>query len=116
MDPKQLLIQSLQAAVAAAGPLKILPDHLPHPPSGRTLVIGAGKAAASMALAVEQHWPRDTALEGLVVTRYRHAASGSSKPDTLSPTRPASPPRKRFCSGSGALRRATCSSPTYPAA
>jgi len=72
MDPKQLLTQSFEAAVAAAGPLKILPDHLPHPPSGRTLVIGAGKAAASMALAVEQHWPRDTALEGLVVTRYKH--------------------------------------------
>ncbi|TMH41124.1 MAG: glycerate kinase [Betaproteobacteria bacterium] len=72
MDPKQLLIQSFQAAVAAADPLKILPGHLPHPPSGRTLVIGAGKAAASMALAVEQHWPRDAPLEGLVITRYRH--------------------------------------------
>ena len=72
MDPKQLLIQSFQAAVAAADPLKILPDHLPRPPSGRTLVIGAGKAAASMALAVEQHWPRDAPLEGLVITRYRH--------------------------------------------
>src|SRR5881396_3597836 len=72
MDPKQLLTQSFQAAVAAADPLKIPPDHLPHPPSGRTLVIGAGKAAASMALAVEQHWPRDAPLEGLVITRYRH--------------------------------------------
>src|SRR6266853_1479065 len=72
MEPKQLLIQSFQAAVAAADPLKILPGHLPHPPSGRTLVIGAGKAAASMALAVEQHWPRDAPLEGLVITRYRH--------------------------------------------
>jgi glycerate 2-kinase len=72
MDPKQLLIRSFEAAVAAADPLKILPGHLPHPPSGRTLVIGAGKAAASMALAVEQHWPRDAPLEGLVITRYRH--------------------------------------------
>ena len=72
MDPKQLLIQSFKAAVAAADPLEILPGHLPHPPSGRTLVIGAGKAAASMALAVEQHWPRDAPLEGLVITRYRH--------------------------------------------
>ncbi len=72
MDPKQLLIQGFQAAVAAADPLKILPGHLPRPPSGRTLVIGAGKAAASMALAVEQHWPRDAALEGLVITRYTH--------------------------------------------
>ena len=72
MDPKQLLTLSFQAAIAAADPLKILPSHLPHPPSGRTLVIGAGKAAASMALAVEQHWPRDAPLEGLVITRYRH--------------------------------------------
>src|SRR6266702_2043158 len=72
MEPKQLLTQSFQAAVAAADPLKILPAHLPHPPSGKTLVVGAGKAAASMALAVERHWPRDAALEGLVITRYRH--------------------------------------------
>jgi hydroxypyruvate reductase len=72
MDPKQLLIQSFKAAVAAADPLKILPGHLPRPPSGRTLVIGAGKAAASMALAVEQHWPQEAPLEGLVITRYRH--------------------------------------------
>src|SRR5882724_8598012 len=72
MDPKQLLTLSFQAAIAAADPLKILPSRLPHPPSGRTLVIGAGKAAASMAVAVEQHWPRDAALEGLVVTRYKH--------------------------------------------
>src|SRR6266581_4448436 len=72
MEPKQLLTQSFQAAVAAADPLKILPAHLRRPPSGETLVVGAGKAAASMALAVEQHWPRDTALEGLVVTRYKH--------------------------------------------
>src|SRR5258705_2537489 len=72
MDPKQLLTLSFQAAIAAGDPLKILPSHLPHPPSGRTLVIGAGKAAASMAVAVEQHWPRGAALEGLVVTRYKH--------------------------------------------
>jgi hydroxypyruvate reductase len=72
MDSTTLLRESFQAAVAAADPLKILPPHLPAPPSGRTLVIGAGKAAASMALAVEQHWPEDAALEGLVITRYRH--------------------------------------------
>src|SRR5438128_9247793 len=71
MEPKQLLTQSFQAAVAAADPLKILPAHLPRPPSGETLVVGAGKAAASMALAVERHWPREAVLEGLVITRYR---------------------------------------------
>lgn len=72
MEIRQLLIDSYLAAVAAADPLKILPRHLPAPPTGRTLVAGAGKASASMALAVEQHWPPGAALEGVVVTRYRH--------------------------------------------
>src|SRR3989442_326715 len=72
MEPQPLPPQSFQAAVPPADPLKILPAPLPHPPSGETLVVGAGKAAASMALAVERHWPRDAALEGLVITRYRH--------------------------------------------
>src|SRR3989475_6481826 len=72
MEPKQLLTQSFQAAVAAADPLKILPAHLPRPPSGETLVVGAGKAAASMALAVERHGPAGEALEGLVITRCGH--------------------------------------------
>ncbi len=72
MTPKELLLESFRAAVAAADPLKILPAHLPPPPVGRTLVLGAGKAAASMALAVEQHWPAAAPLDGLVITRYRH--------------------------------------------
>ncbi len=72
MTPKDLLVESFRAAVAAADPLKILPGHLPPPPAGRTLVLGAGKAAASMALAVEQHWPAAAPLDGLVITRYRH--------------------------------------------
>jgi hydroxypyruvate reductase len=72
MDPKPLLVESFQAAVAAADPLRILPAHLPLPPQGRTVVVGAGKAAASMALAVENHWPASAALDGIVITRYRH--------------------------------------------
>jgi hydroxypyruvate reductase len=72
MNPRTLLIESFQAAVGAADPLKILPQHLPPPPAGKTLVVGAGKAAASMALAVEQHWPAAAPLDGLVITRYRH--------------------------------------------
>jgi hydroxypyruvate reductase len=72
MDPKTLLVDSFRAAVAAADPLRILPAHLPPPPSGRTVVVGAGKAAAAMALAVERAWPSEAALEGLVITRYRH--------------------------------------------
>jgi len=71
-DPRSLLIDSYKAAVAAVDPLVILPQHLPKPPKGRTLVIGAGKAAASMAAAVEHHWPADAPLEGVVITRYEH--------------------------------------------
>src|SRR3954468_6547795 len=72
MKPRELLIASFQAALAAADPLKIVPAHLPKPPKGRTLVVGAGKAAAAMALAVEQEWPAAASLDGIVVTRYRH--------------------------------------------
>ena len=72
MEPRQLLLGSFRAAVAAADPIEILPGHLPAPPRGRTLVVGAGKAAASMALAVERNWPAAAPLEGLVITRYRH--------------------------------------------
>ena len=59
------------AAVATALPAQIVPAHLPAPPKGRTIVLGAGKASAAMAAAVESHWPGP--LEGLVVTRYSHA-------------------------------------------
>jgi hydroxypyruvate reductase len=72
MPQRELLAESFRAAVAAADPLEILPGHLPEPPGGRTLVLGAGKAAASMALAVERHWPATAPLDGLVITRYRH--------------------------------------------
>jgi hydroxypyruvate reductase len=72
VDPRELLIGSFHAAVAATDPLKILPQHLPAPPRGRTLVIGAGKAGASMAQAVERHWPAAAALEGVVITRHGH--------------------------------------------
>ena len=51
---------------------QIMPRHLPAPPRGRTIVVGAGKASAAMARAFEDHWPGD--LSGLVVTRYGHAA------------------------------------------
>ena len=72
MQTRALLLESFHAAIAAADPMRVLPAHLPPPPKGRTLVVGAGKAAASMALAVEQHWPAAAPLEGLVITRYRH--------------------------------------------
>jgi glycerate 2-kinase len=59
------------AAVEAAQPALCVAKHLPPRPRGRLIVIGAGKASAAMAQAVEQHI--DGALEGLVVTRYGHA-------------------------------------------
>src|SRR3954453_958178 len=59
------------AAVEAARPENIVPQHLPSPPKGRTIVLGGGKASAAMAKAVEEHWPAP--LEGLIVTRYGHA-------------------------------------------
>ncbi|MGH8616281.1 MAG: glycerate kinase type-2 family protein [Burkholderiales bacterium] len=72
MHPRDLLLASYRAAVGAADPLKIVPAHLPKPPRGRTLAIGAGKAAAAMAAAVESTWPAGTSLSGLVITRYGH--------------------------------------------
>jgi hydroxypyruvate reductase len=56
--------------VQAADATLLLPARLPSPPPGRTVVVGAGKAAAAMARAVEDAWPRD--LSGLVITRYGH--------------------------------------------
>lgn len=76
MNPRQLLLDSFAAAVSAADPLETLSASLPPPDEirrfRRTLVVGAGKAAASMALAVEQAWPADAPLEGRVITRYAH--------------------------------------------
>lgn len=69
-DGKKLLREMFDAAVAAASPALCVPPNLPGPPTGRTIVIGGGKAAASMAAAVEANWPGQ--LEGLVVTRYGH--------------------------------------------
>ncbi len=60
------------AAIAAANPAQMLAKYLPAPGPARNIVIGAGKAAASMAAALEAAWP-DTNIEGVVVTRYGHA-------------------------------------------
>ena len=84
-DHRALLRSLFDAAVAAAQPALCLPAHLPPPPKGRTIVIGAGKASAAMARALEDHWPGP--LQGLVVTRYgyevpcqRRAARGAAYP------------------------------------
>jgi glycerate 2-kinase len=73
MDEAAFLKSLFDAAVAAADPARILPAHLPPRPKGRLVVLGAGKAAASMARAVERHY--GAPIEGLVVTRYGHAVA-----------------------------------------
>ncbi len=70
--PLEFLQQLYAAAVRRAMPLHTLGAFLPAPPKGRTVVVGAGKAAGAMAHAVEALWPADAPLSGLVVTRYGH--------------------------------------------
>lgn len=73
-DPRQLLRRLFAAGLAAADPARCVPPALaaiePPGPGGRLIVVGAGKASAAMARAVEAHWPGP--LSGLVVTRYGH--------------------------------------------
>ena len=71
VEPRQLLRTMFDAAVEAAQSSHCLPPHLPSPPRGRTLVVGAGKASAEMARVLEQNWTGE--LSGLVVTRYGYA-------------------------------------------
>ncbi|HYG86180.1 MAG TPA: glycerate kinase [Azospirillum sp.] len=70
VQPDQLLRRLFDAAVRAVSAETRVPPALPQPPKGRTVVVGAGKAAASMAKAVEEHWSGP--LSGLIVTRYGH--------------------------------------------
>src|SRR5690349_15673919 len=93
MNPRALLLNSFEAALVAADPLRVVSPHLASVSSralavkqhegcirdrirnhvgGRTLVVGAGKAAAAMAQAVEIHWPQEMPLSGIVLTRYGH--------------------------------------------
>ena len=71
-EPQAFLQSLYQVAVQRALPLHNTAAHLPAPPKGRTLVLGAGKAGGAMAQAVEALWPADAPLSGLVVTRYGH--------------------------------------------
>ncbi len=72
-EPRTFLESLFREAIAAADPRLCVPPHLPHPPRGRTIVVGAGKASAAMAGAVEAHWPGE--LTGLVITRYGHGVA-----------------------------------------
>ena len=69
-ESRAFLLSLFEVARKAADPAACVPAHLPPKPKGRTIVVGAGKAAAAMARAVEENWGGD--LEGLVVTRYGH--------------------------------------------
>jgi glycerate 2-kinase len=82
LQPREFLMQLFDAAVKRALPLHNTARYLPLPPKngGRTIVLGAGKAAAAMAQAVEVFWPSDASLSGLVVTRYHHVPA---RPDAL---------------------------------
>ena len=68
---RHVLRKMFEAAVDAATPSRLIRSYLPEKPKGRTIVLGAGKAAAAMASEVDQHMPGK--VEGLVVTRYGHA-------------------------------------------
>ena len=70
MEPREILRELFDTGLGAADPASCVPPALPAPGDGRLVVVGAGKAAAAMARAVEAAWPGD--LDGLVVTRYGH--------------------------------------------
>lgn len=81
MNARDILIGSFRAALTAADPSTIVAPHLPNPPvSGRTVVVGAGKASASMARAVESAWPQHAPLAGMVITRYGHGYDPQETP------------------------------------
>ncbi len=88
MPERDLLMRMFQAAVSAAAPDLSVPPHLPPPPAGRTVVVGAGKAAAAMAQAVEAHWPADRPLSGLVVTRYGHGVGSLPRIEVVEASHP----------------------------
>ncbi len=71
-DPRGFLRHLFAVAVARAQPLQQIGAFLPPPPRGRTVVLGAGKAAGAMAQAVEASWPAGAPMSGLVITRYGH--------------------------------------------
>ena len=93
-EARTLLRRIFDAAVASADPGPAVLRHLPEKPKGRCIVVGAGKASAAMAAALDAAWP-DVELTGVVVTRYGHAVpagririveASHPVPDTLSET------------------------------
>lgn len=64
------LLDSFKVVTDYAHPAQAIADFIPEPPTGKTYIIGAGKATAAMAAAFEKHYPRP--VEGVIVTRYGH--------------------------------------------
>ncbi len=88
MSEHALLRRMFEAAVKAAAADVVVPLNLPPPPAGRTVVVGAGKAAAAMARAVDAHWPIDRPLSGLVVTRYGHGVGPIARIEVVEASHP----------------------------
>ena len=80
IDGPAFLRSLFDAAVAAAQPANVLADHLPDPSPGRNVVVGAGKASAAMAAALEEAWTArgHGKIEGVVVVPYGHGVSTRS--------------------------------------
>jgi len=70
--PRELLIGAFHAAVDAVSARALLPRHLPPAPAGKLIVIAVGKAAAAMAVEVEEHYPTTLEIEGIALTRHGH--------------------------------------------
>ncbi|WP_294537812.1 glycerate kinase [uncultured Rhodoblastus sp.] len=88
MNERALLRQMFDAAVATANPSIVVPPNLPDPPVGHTIVVGAGKAAASMAAAVDANWPANRPLTGLVVTRYGYGVGALRRIEVVEASHP----------------------------
>ncbi len=74
--PRQFLRALFDAAVESASPHHCMANWLPPRPTGRTVVVGAGKAAASMARQLEESWPGP--IQGIVIVPYGHAVTCTS--------------------------------------
>lgn len=85
---RALLRALFDAAIGAAAPAQCVTPHLPPPPRGRTVVVGAGKAAGAMAMAVEHAWPTGSPLTGLVVTRYGHGVGALPRIEVVEASHP----------------------------
>ena len=117
-SPEALLLAAFAQALSDVTPQRVFPPTLPAPPRGRTIVVGAGKAAAAMALAVEHPWPGE--LSGLVVAPLRLRAA-CARIQVLEAAHPVPDswvwiPRGEPCLWSAVSVRTTSSSPCSPEA